>query len=236
MDNSIINKDEDLQKQMPEILIWAYNKAVNGVGGLGSAEALAEEYLQSNNKNKLEAINSLIRWQNAKAATGGFITNLGGITTLPVSIPANLISSIYIQLRMIAAIACISKYNSSVNEHELSEDQVRTLCIACLAGNNTIEVLKQAGVTIAEKCTVAMIQKYVTRDIINNINKAIGFRLITKAGKTGVINLTKAVPFVGGLVGATFDGVTTNLIGNAARDFFLKEVYSESNSNVIEIK
>lgn len=222
------NKDEDLQKNMPEILTWAYTQAVNGVVGIGSAEDLAEEYLHSNNYDKLEAINSLIRWQNTKAATGGFITNLGGITTLPVSIPANLISSIYIQLRMIAAIACISG-------RELRDDQVRTLCIACLAGNNTVEVLKQAGVTFAEKCTVTMIQKYITRDIINNINKAIGFRLITKAGKTGVINLTKAVPFVGGLVGATFDGVTTNLIGNAARDFFLKE-NSDSNSTVIEIK
>lgn len=216
MDNSIINKDEDLQKQMPEILIWAYNKAVNGVGGLGSAEALAEEYLQSNNKNKLEAINSLIRWQNTKAATGGFITNLGGLITLPVSIPANLVTSIYIQLRMIAAIA-------SISGKELGDDKIKTLCILCLTGNNSAEILKQAGIKIAEKYTAGLIQKYITRDIIIYINKAVGFRLITKAGSTGILNLTKAVPIVGGLVGATFDGITTNIIGNTARDLFLEK-------------
>jgi len=224
MDSSIINKDEDLQKKMPEILTRAYTLAVNGVGGIGRAEDLAKEYLQSNNYNKLEAINSLIRWQNTKAATGGFITNLGGLITLPVSIPANLVTSIYIQLRMIAAIA-------SISGKELGDDKIKTLCILCLTGNNSAEILKQAGIKIAEKYTAGLIQKYITRDIIIYINKAVGFRLITKAGSTGILNLTKAVPIVGGLVGATFDGITTNIIGNTARDLFL-----EKKSTLVETK
>ncbi|NUF09508.1 EcsC family protein [Snodgrassella sp. ESL0324] len=210
------NKDEDLQKNMPEILTWAYTQVVNGVVGIGSAEDLAEEYLHSNNYDKLEAINSLIRWQNTRAATGGFITNLGGLITLPVSIPANLVTSIYIQLRMIAAIA-------SISGKELGDDKIKTLCILCLTGNNSAEILKQAGIKIAEKYTAGLIQKYITRDIIIYINKAVGFRLITKAGSTGILNLTKAVPIVGGLVGATFDGITTNIIGNTARDLFLEK-------------
>ncbi|NUE81093.1 MULTISPECIES: EcsC family protein [Snodgrassella] len=218
------NKDEDLQKNMPEILTWAYTQAVNGVVGIGSAEDLAEEYLHSNNYDKLEAINSLIRWQNTKAATGGFITNLGGLITLPVSIPANLVTSIYIQLRMIAAIA-------SISGKELGDDKIKTLCILCLTGNNSAEILKQAGIKIAEKYTAGLIQKYITRDIIIYINKAVGFRLITKAGSTGILNLTKAVPIVGGLVGATFDGITTNIIGNTARDLFL-----EKKSTLVETK
>ena len=224
MDNSIINKDEDLQKKMPEILTRAYTLAVNGVVGIGSAEDLAHEYLHSNNYDKLEAINSLIRWQNTKAATGGFITNLGGLITLPVSIPANLVTSIYIQLRMIAAIA-------SISGKELGDDKIKTLCILCLTGNNSAEILKQAGIKIAEKYTAGLIQKYITRDIIIYINKAVGFRLITKAGSTGILNLTKAVPIVGGLVGATFDGITTNIIGNTARDLFL-----EKKSTLVETK
>ncbi|ORF22022.1 EcsC family protein, partial [Snodgrassella alvi] len=146
------------------------------------------------------------------------------LITLPVSIPANLVTSIYIQLRMIAAIA-------SISGKELGDDKIKTLCILCLTGNNSAEILKQAGIKIAEKYTAGLIQKYITRDIIIYINKAVGFRLITKAGSTGILNLTKAVPIVGGLVGATFDGITTNIIGNTARDLFL-----EKKSTLVETK
>jgi hypothetical protein len=38
-----------------------------------------------------------------------------------------------------------------------------------------------------------------------------------------VINLGRLVPVLGGVVGAGFDGVTTNTIGNVARDLFLAE-------------
>lgn len=45
--------------------------------------------------------------------------------------------------------------------------------------------------------------------------------MVTKAGSTGVINLTKLVPVLGGVVSGTFDAVTTNIVGNAARNMFL---------------
>ncbi|MBS0986353.1 hypothetical protein [Acetobacter thailandicus] len=77
-------------------LEWGYEKAVSGGGVLGTAQELADEYLHSNGHNLKEAANSLIRWQNTKAATGGFVTNLGGLVTLPAAIPANMASSMYI--------------------------------------------------------------------------------------------------------------------------------------------
>lgn len=67
-----------------------------------------------------------------------------------------------------------------------------------------------------------MIQS-ISKEVIFAINKAVGFRLLTKFGTTGVINLGKAVPFVGGIIGGTLDGVSTNTIGNIARDLFIPE-------------
>ena len=195
-------------------LDWSYEKAVNGAGVLGTAQELGEEYLKSNNNNKLDSVNSLIRWQNTKAATGGFVTNLGGLITLPVAIPANMASSLYIQLRMIAAIAHISGY-------DVHEDRVKTLCFVCLTGKSAADVIKSTGVQIGTKFTASAIQKYITGEMIKSINKAVGFRLVTKAGSTGILNLTKMVPLVGGVVGGAFDGVSTNIIGNTARDAFL---------------
>ena len=59
---------------------------------------------------------ALIRWQNAKCATSGFIAGLGGSITLPVSIPANISSVLYIQIRMIAAIAYMGGTTSPLSE------------------------------------------------------------------------------------------------------------------------
>jgi hypothetical protein len=76
----------------------AYDKAVDGipgVPGLESAEGLAKDYL--NDPGSLEdQVDALIRYQVLKAATSGFVTGLGGVLTLPVAIPANLASVMYV--------------------------------------------------------------------------------------------------------------------------------------------
>ncbi|MFW1813009.1 EcsC family protein, partial [Acinetobacter ursingii] len=72
-----------------EVLNWSYDKAVNGVVGLDSAYDLAKDYKKTDD-SLYNQVNSLIRWQNTKAGTSGFITGLGGIITLPVAIPANV--------------------------------------------------------------------------------------------------------------------------------------------------
>lgn len=66
----------------------SYDKAINGgVPGIDTAIELADNYLKK--KGSLEEnVNSLIRWQNTKSATSGFLTGLGGIITLPVAVPA----------------------------------------------------------------------------------------------------------------------------------------------------
>ena len=65
------------------------------------------------------------------------------------------------------------------------------------------------------------IKKAVTGKMLTKINQAVGFRLITKAGSKGVINLTKAIPVVGGVFGAGFDVITTRGIGAAAKKMFI---------------
>ena len=58
-------------------LDFAYEKAINGVAGLDSASELAESYLKEDGE-LIDKANSLIRWQNTKAATSGFLTGLAG--------------------------------------------------------------------------------------------------------------------------------------------------------------
>jgi uncharacterized protein (DUF697 family) len=160
--------------------------------------------------------NSLIRWQNTKAGTSGFLTGLGGIITLPVAIPANVASVMYVQIRMIAAIAHMGGYN-------LNDDRVKSLVFLCLTGNAAKDILKDVGIVVGKKLAENAIKNISGKTIVA-INKKVGFRLLTKFGEKGVINLGKAIPLLGGVVGATFDSVSTNTVGNIARDTFINKI------------
>ncbi|WP_022835026.1 EcsC family protein [Salisaeta longa] len=202
------------QKAILTTLDRLYDYAVNGGAasiGLATAPDLASSY-RTQAGSADAAARKLVRWQTGKAATAGFVTNLGGIATLPVAVPANLTSVLYIQLRMVAAIADLSG-------HDLQDDRVQTLAFACLTGKSTADLLKRAGVVAGKKLYVAGVKR-IAGATLTKINKAVGFRLVTKFGKTGVVNLGKGVPLIGGIVGGGFDGGSTYAVGKAARNLF----------------
>jgi uncharacterized protein (DUF697 family) len=192
-------------------LNWIYDRALEGGGGLASAEDTARTYSASA-ANVEEAIGSLIRWQVGKASATGFVANLGGLITLPVAIPVNLGAVAYIQLNMVASIAKLRGY-------DVRDDRVRTIAMACLAGGGAIDLLKDAGVQFGTKVAARAINS-ISGALLRKINQFVGFRLVTKAGTTGVVNLTKLVPFFGGVVGGAIDGATTRGIGGAAKVLF----------------
>ena len=203
--------EEITESKIMKTLDWAYDKAINGVAGLDSASEMAESYLNSSGSLE-DQVNSLIRWQNTKAGTSGFLTGLGGIITMPVAIPANITSVMYVQIRMIATIA-------HMGGHDLHDDKVKSLVYICLTGNAAKDVLKDIGIHIGRKLTEGAVKNISGKTIVA-INQKVGFRLLTKFGEKGAINIGKAVPLLGGVIGATFDSVTTNTIGNIARDTF----------------
>ncbi len=208
-----MSENEQLsESKMQQILDYTYGKVVNDVPGLKTAQQIADDYLSK--PGSLESqVNSLIAWQNTKAGTSGFVTGLGGLITMPVTIPANLASVIYVQMRMIAAIAHMGGY-------DLKDDRVRTMVYACLTGNAAKELLKDVGIQVGKKLAYSTINK-ISGATLTKINQAVGFRLVTKFGEKGVINLGKAVPFLGGVIGAGVDATTTNTIGHVAKKVFI---------------
>lgn len=200
------------QERILQALDWAYETSVNGVAGMDSAEELAASYMK-NTDSPYEQANSLIRWQNTKAGTSGFIAGLGGIITLPVAVPANLASVLYVQIRMIAAIA-------HMGGQDIRDDRVKTMVYACLVANSAKDLAKDLGIAVGNKIALNLIKK-IPGKTLSEINKRVGFKLFTKFGEKGVINLGKTVPLVGGVIGGSFDVYTTNKIGNIARDAFV---------------
>ena len=204
--------EESAQSWLERILDGVYEKAVGGMPGLDSAYELAADYLNSSDSLENQ-VNSLIRWQNTKAGTSGFVTGIGGLLSMPVTIPANIASVWLIQIRMIAAIA-------HMGEHDIRDDRVRALVYVCLTGNAAKDILRSFGIEIGMKLTKKAIEK-IPGKLIIEINKAVGFRLLTKFGEKGVVNLHKVIPLAGGVVGAVVDASATNVMGNTARDIFI---------------
>ncbi len=181
---------------------------------LKTSAALAEHYLRDSGYRDHDArIDSLIRWESSKTFTTGFATGVGGLLVLPVTIPAAIGSAWVLQARMVGAIAHIRGY-------DLDDDRVRTLAVAAIAGDATVaEAVKRIVTDFGTRASKQAISRISGRALIE-INKKVGFRLLTKAGTTGVINISKAIPLVGGVVGGTVDGVATRVVGKVAKRTF----------------
>ena len=199
-------------RKLIQWLGWLYEGAINGIPGVDGLEDLAKSYGTRHHCGD-EAIDRLISWQVAKAGAAGFATGVGGALTLPVAIPANLAGVLYIQIRMIGAIAHLRGY-------DVRSDQVKTLVVACLAGSAALDILKDVGINIGAQLTTQMILR-ISGQILKRINQAVGFRLVTKAGSRGAVNLIKGVPLVGGIVGGTFDAAATKVVGRTAKRVFV---------------
>ena len=118
---------------------------------------------------------------------------------------------------MIAAIAHLRKYKVEEGEH------VKTAAFICLTGSSAATILKDIGISMGTKLSSRAIMQVSGATLIK-INQAVGFRLITKAGTTGLINLSKWVPFFGGLVGGAFDATVTDTVGVIAKEVFFKPI------------
>lgn len=218
------------QEEIMQLLDKLYEQSVQGISKVSPPiEELANDYLRKS-KAVDTAAKRFINYQTAKCTTSGFLTGLGGLITLPVAIPANVGSVMYVQMRMIACLAYMGGYDTN-------SDQVQTLVYACLAGISVDQILKQAGIQFGTRFTMAMVKK-IPGTVLTKINQKVGFRFLTKFGTKGIINIGKAVPFVGGVIGGGFDFVETKAIANRAYRMFIRgdlNVLSDDDNEVVEM-
>lgn len=207
-------KNNITEEQMLEILNSLYIKSVNGIPKVSlPVDDLVEDYIKKN-PNVEEAAKSLINNSTVKCGTSGFLTGLGGFATMIATLPANITSVMYVQLRMCCAIAKMAGY-------DIYSDQVQTLIYACLTGSAMGDILKQAGIKFGQKFGVAMVKK-IPGKTITAINQKVGFRFVTKFGEKGIVNLGKVVPVLGAFIGGGIDVASTRIIGYNAYKIFMK--------------
>lgn len=202
------------QTDIMKLLDSCYDKCLHGVPKVSlSVEDMANDYLKKYD-TKEEACKAMLRNQIAKCTTSGFIAGFGGIVTMPVTLPANIGSVLYVQMRMIACVAYM-------NGFELDSDQTQTFVYACLAGVAVNELIKQAGIKFGMKFANGLIKK-IPGKVLTKINQKVGFRFITKFGTKGVLNLGKMLPGVGAVIGGGLDLVETKMIADRAYKWFME--------------
>ncbi len=144
---NILTEDDVLK-----ILDAIYKKAADGIKNVSPPiEDMAADYLEKDPDVK-KAARSMLNYQIAKCTTSGFITGFGGVLTIPVTIPANISSVLYVQMRMISCTAYMAGY-------DVKSDQTQTLVYACLAGVSVNQLLKSFGIKFGQKFAQSMIKK-----------------------------------------------------------------------------
>lgn len=208
--------DKRLSARGERLVEQVIDFGINGGGPITGATPVAEEHLIAAGGDREEAVRRLVATHVRLAAASGFVTGLGGIVTLPISIPAAMTGLYIVAIRMPAGIAYLRGY-------DVDTEEVRSAILVSLLGSAGAAVVKRAGVEFGKKTTAAAFQKIPGRVLIE-LNKRVGYRLVTKAGEKGVVNLTKLVPLVGGPIGAAVDGVSCKTIASyAMRIFELQE-------------
>lgn len=211
--NQHINPEKGV---IAKTLDWAYSKAVTGFTGVDSAYELAHNYIDKGGTLN-EQVDSLIRWQTAKSAASGFVTGLGGLITMPITVPANIASVIYVQIRMICAIAYMGG-------HDIRDDKVKTFIYLSMVGNGAKELIKNLSIKVGEKILIKTLA---------SINTKVTAKLAVKIGEKSAASAGKAIPLLGGVISGGLDAASTRIVGKMAKRIFIDR--RKETQEIIEI-
>jgi hypothetical protein len=203
---------DDAESRALQLVSRILALGVEGLGPYKSASAVAEEALKHHSDPEM-AIERLVATHRRWVAGTGFVTGLGGLPLLPVTVPTDITTFYGLCARMSGSIAVIRGY-------DIHSEEVRSAVLISLLGAGAAGVLGGIGVEIGTKSAAAMLKK-VPGHVLIEINKKVGFRLITKAGSKGTINLVRAIPVVGGGVGAGVNAVAINRIAKYSDRIFV---------------
>ena len=205
--------DENALAALGERLVaQVVDLGICGVGPLTAAVESAEQHLVTAGGDREEAIRRLVATHVRLAAASGFVTGLGGIATLPVTVPASMAGLYIIATRMTAGIAHLRGY-------DVETDEVRSAVLVALLGSAGAGALRDTGVEVGQRSTAVALER-LPAHALAEVDRRVGHQLVAKAGEKGMVNLTKLIPLVGGPIGAAVDGVSCKTIaGYAMRTF-----------------
>lgn len=187
----------------------ALSRAIHGVGPLPPAAAAADAQLREQGGDVERAVHEVIENHVRYAGGQGFVTNIGGLATAALTIPANIAGLALIQCRLVAGIAHLRGY-------DLADPRVHNAILACVLGEDTVRSLVKRRRIPAPPMAIATAPAHDPH--LDTVMAAeVTSELLTKvAGKRVVTTVGRRVPVVGGIVGAGADAYATWQVGRYA--------------------
>jgi hypothetical protein len=174
----------------------------------------AEKQLDEQKGDVEKAIRELIENNVRMAGAQGFLTNIGGLVTMAVTVPTNITGLALIECRMVAGIVHLRGY-------DLADKRTRNAILASLLGEERLLALikkKKVPGTPMALATAPVHDPHLDNIMANEV----AAELVTKvAGKRIATTVGRRVPVIGGLVGAGSDGYETWKIGRYVDREFL---------------
>jgi hypothetical protein len=185
------------------------HRAIQGIGPLPPAARAADKQLAEQHGDVERAVHEVIENHVRLAGAQGFVTNLGGLVTAAVTIPANITGLALVQCRMIAGIAHLRGY-------DLDDPRVRNAILVTLLGEDSVGDLVKAKKIPAPPMALATAPAH-DADIDRVVSGVVASDLITRvAGKRLATTIGRRIPLVGGVVGMGADGFATWKVGRYA--------------------
>ena len=191
--------------------------AIDGYQRFPGAEQVAESKLIRCEGDAQLAVDAVIDQHIRLAGVQGFATGLGGLVTLPVSLPANLTGIAIVQARMVAAIAHLRGY-------DLDDPRVRTAVITCLLGEEGIaDRLKKSSLVSSPMAiaTAPVFDPELDRQVSGEV---VGELIARISGKKMALTVTRRIPLLGGVVGGGVDGWSTYRVGQYADKSLVRRI------------
>jgi hypothetical protein len=187
----------------------ALHRAIHGIGPLPPAADAADRQLEEQKGDVDRAIHEVIENHVRYAGAQGFLTNLGGLTTMAFTVPTNISGLALVECRMIAGIAHLRGY-------DLADPRVRNAVLVCLLGEESVTALVSELTLPAPPMALATAPAHdPTLDRV--ISAEVAADLVQKvAGKKLAGTVARRIPLVGGLVGLGADAYATWKIGRYA--------------------
>ncbi len=187
----------------------AFDRAVDGIGPLRSAAASADHQLSAHGGDVDKAVRAIVDSHVRLAGLQGFVTNLGGLVTMAVTIPANISGLALLQCHLVAGIAHLRGY-------DLDDPRVRNAVLACLVGEDGVKSLVKRKKLPSTPMAIATAPQH-DPDLDRRIATEVAGELIARvAGKRTIAVIARRTPVLGGGVGAVTDGYATYKIGQYA--------------------
>lgn len=187
----------------------ALSRAIHGVGPLPPAASAAEAQLREQHGDVERAVHEVIENHVRYAGGQGFLTNIGGLATAALTIPANITGLALIQCRLVAGIAHLRGY-------DLTDPRVHNAILACILGEDAVRSLVKRRRIPAPPMAIATAPAHDPH--LDKVMAAeVTSELLTKvAGKRVATTIGRRVPVVGGVVGASADAFSTWQVGRYA--------------------